>query len=51
MAASRILDVGKEANDLDPVEAGLVDELEEMLTVYERSIVEDLSRMLYGRRV
>ena len=36
----------KEANDLERVEAGLVEELEEVLTAYERPLAEDLARVL-----
>lgn len=38
--------IGKEANELEWVEAGLVDELEEVLTVYERDSWEEVRAIL-----
>jgi hypothetical protein len=46
VVASEILTVGKEANGLERVEAGLVDEPEEVLTVYEQDGSEELRELL-----
>ncbi len=38
--------IGKEANELEGVEAGLVDELEEVLTSYDRDTWDEVQRVL-----
>jgi len=51
VVAGRTEYVGKEAHALERVEAGLVDDVEELLTVYERHPSEELRERLRGMRV
>jgi len=44
--ATETLVIGKEANELEQVESGLVDELEQVLTVYEQDPSQALSEQL-----
>ena len=51
MVATETVVIGKEANELEQVETGLIDELEEVQTVYQRDRSEELRQQLRGMSV
>lgn len=51
MVATETVVIGKGANELEQVETGLIDELEEVQTIYRRDRSEELRERLRGMSV